>query len=130
MALFGCLRTSAPRCITGRIRSAGLALGLLTICGACSLRAPQPAAPSAATTTANSAAIDAGVELPLGPGREILVTACLGCHDLGGLALFKGVYARDSWRELVLTMKGNGAASDEAGVEVVADYLARHFGPN
>jgi hypothetical protein len=48
---------------------------------------------------------------------------------LGGLALFKGFYTRDSWRDLVLTMRENGAQVDGAEVEVLADYLEQHFGP-
>jgi hypothetical protein len=92
-------------------------LGLLA-CGACATQAPKPAP-----------AYDAGVELPEGRGREILVGSCLACHDLGGLALFKGFYTRDSWRDLVLTMRENGAQVDGAEVEVLADYLEQHFGP-
>jgi hypothetical protein len=53
----------------------------------------------------------------------------LVCHDLGGLALFKGFYTRDSWRDLVLTMRENGADVDGAETEVLADYLEQHFGP-
>jgi hypothetical protein len=30
----------------------------------------------------------------------------------------------------VLTMKENGAAVDDPAVEILANYLARHFGPN
>ena len=45
------------------------------------------------------------------------------------LPLFKGFYTRDSWRTLVLTMKEHGADVDGAEIEVLADYLAQHFGP-
>jgi hypothetical protein len=83
------------------------------------MQSPQPSAPP----------IDPGVALPAGAGRDILVGACLACHDLGGLNLFKGFYTRASWRELVLTMQANGAAVDGGEVEVLADYLARYFGP-
>jgi hypothetical protein len=74
-------------------------------------------------------AFEAGVELPEGPGREILVAACLGCHELTALGLFKGFYTRESWQTLVLTMKEQGAPVDETEIEVLADYLAQHFGP-
>ena len=103
-----------------RTRKLALLLGLaLAVCGACTTTTlpPEPAP-----------AFAAGVELPEGPGREILVAACLGCHELTALALFKGFYTRESWRTLVLTMNEQGASVDETEIEVLADYLAQHFG--
>jgi hypothetical protein len=47
---------------------------------------------------------------------------------LTALPLFKGFYTRDSWRTLVLTMKEQGARVDGVEIEVLADYLAQHFG--
>jgi hypothetical protein len=76
-----------------------------------------------------AARADPGIALPDGGGREILLTDCLGCHDLGGLDLFKGFYGREQWRDLVLTMVAHGAAVDAAEVEELADYLTRYFGP-
>ena len=104
-----------------RTRKPALLLGLAA-CGACTTttRPPEPAA---------APAFEAGVALPEGPGREILVAACLGCHELTALALFKGFYTRESWQTLVLTMKEQGAPVDETEIEVLADYLAQHFGP-
>ena len=72
--------------------------------------------------------IDAGIDLPAGSGRDLLVSACLGCHDLGGLTLFSNFYTRDDWRTLVLTMIESGASIAPAEVEAIADYLGRHFG--
>lgn len=94
-------------------------LGLLAACGGCAVQSPTSTPPVAV-----------GVDLPDGHGREILVASCVSCHDLGGLQLFKGFYTRDSWRSLVLTMKENGAEVDAAEIEVLADYLAQHFGPS
>ena len=96
-----------------------LILGLLAANAACTIQSRQ-----------STPTFDAGVELPAGEGREILLTSCLGCHELSALALFKGFYTRDSWRSLVLSMQENGAAVDGADVEVLADYLAQHFGPD
>jgi len=96
----------------------GLALGLLAACAACTTQSPRP-----------PPAFEAGVELPNGQGREILVESCLSCHTLSALALFKGFYTRDSWHSLVMTMKENGAEIDAAEIEVLADYLEQHFGP-
>lgn len=109
-----------------RIRRSVVLLGLLAACGACTATRPQSTASQPASSVATT--FGAGVELPAGPGRDILVAACLGCHELTALALFKGFYTRDSWRDLVLTMEANGAEVDGAEVEVLADYLAQHFG--
>lgn len=111
MALSGC---------RARADKAALAVALIGACAGC---ATGPVAPAAAV-------VDAGVELPGGRGREILVRECLECHDLGGLDLFRGFYTRDSWRELVLTMQANGAQVDADEVEIVSDYLATYFSPD
>ena len=94
-------------------------LGLLVACADCTTRSTVLEPPS-----------EAGVELPEGQGRTILIASCLDCHELGVLALFKGYYTRDSWRALVLTMIENGAEVDGAEVEVLADYLEQNFGPD
>jgi hypothetical protein len=91
---------------------------VLAACGACTATPARVAAPAFAP----------GVELPDGPGREILFESCLSCHELTALPLFKAFYTRDSWRTLVLSMRGHGAQIDDAEVEVLSDYLVRHFG--
>jgi len=68
------------------------------------------------------------IDLPPGDGRAILETQCLVCHELGALTLFEDFYNRDRWRSLVITMRANGAVVDDDEVEVLADYLATHFG--
>ena len=106
-------------------------LPALAIVAACGGRAPQPAATAQQSVTSQQAVTAqpaAGVELPAGPGRELLLRDCLGCHDLGGLALYQGFYTRDDWLVLVQTMVAHGAATDAAEAETVADYLAQHFG--
>jgi hypothetical protein len=94
-------------------------LGLLAACGACTTTPTREPVPP----------FEAGVDLPESPGREILVASCLSCHQLSALPLFKEFYTRDSWRTLVLTMKEHGANVNGAEIEMLADYLARHFGP-
>jgi hypothetical protein len=102
-----------------RTRRPGLLLALLATCWACTTTPARNDAP----------AFEAGVDLPEGPGREILISSCLSCHELTALPLFGTFYTRDSWRALVLTMKAHGAPVDGNEIEVLADYLARHFGP-
>jgi mono/diheme cytochrome c family protein len=105
---------------------------LLLAVGGCALQ-PQgdlsTASPGTAAASEPEVAIDPGVELPAGAGRDILLGACLGCHDLGGLELFSGFYGLDDWRTLVVTMQSHGAAIDAGEIEVLANYLALHFSP-
>jgi hypothetical protein len=112
MGSFGC---RAP--VTDAL---ALAFCLLALCAACTTTRHDGSAPAAA--------FEAGVELPAGAGREILVSECLNCHELAVLELFASFYDRDSWHELVISMRANGADVDDAEVELVSDYLAQHFG--
>lgn len=70
----------------------------------------------------------APASLPAGPGRAILERECLKCHELDALTLFSDFYGRAQWRALVLTMRDNGAELDDEQVDVLAGYLAQHFG--
>ena len=70
---------------------------------------------------------DPGVELPPSPGRELLLSRCLGCHDLGGLELFDDFYTREDWLMLLETMVAHGAQVDAAELELIADYLGLHY---
>ena len=102
-----------------------LLIGLLVAgaaCGGCATR------PTAAVQEPVTPAFAPGVDLPPGPGREILDASCLSCHDLTALPLFAPFYTRDTWRTLVVTMQAHGADVDNAEIEVLADYLAQHFG--
>jgi hypothetical protein len=122
----------------------GLLLGAIAAAG-CSQRsiAPDTAAPTtAASPTASpsssaasveqgapAAFTDPGIELAPGEGRDIMLSKCLGCHDLGGIDLFAGFYSREDWHRLIETMIAHGATIDTAEAEVVADYLALHYSP-
>lgn len=87
----------------------------------------QSALPSAPRPAPQTALPSAGA-LPTGEGRDILVRECLNCHQLDALELFRGFYTEDRWRSLVLTMRENGAEVDDRQVDVLAEYLAQHFG--
>jgi hypothetical protein len=109
-------------------------LGVAAVCAACATAPVREAGPTSATAAgaepAPPPAFEAGVELPEGRGRDLLVGACLGCHDLTALPLFAPFYTRDSWYTLVVTMQAHGADVDTAEVEALADYLAQRFGPD
>jgi hypothetical protein len=114
-------------------------LGLAAIAG-CGGRAVTPSATPSVAAAADSGAAgaagtagsagpaeDPGIELPDGPGREILLSRCLGCHNLGGLALFEDFYTREDWHMLLQTMVAHGARVNAAELEVIADYLGLHY---
>jgi hypothetical protein len=52
----------------------------------------------------------------------------LNCHELDALELFKDFYNTERWRSLILTMRENGAQVNDLQVDILAGYLALHFG--
>jgi competence protein ComEA len=66
-------------------------------------------------------------QLPPGPGKDILVNTCSGCHLLSVVTVQRKT--EDQWTDSVIEMRGRGAqASDDDLVTLVA-YLAKNFGP-
>ena len=66
--------------------------------------------------------------LPAGPGRELILQACVQCHELRNTVSQRKTAA--GWKRTVDEMIWRGAPlfSDEA--EVVTKYLAASFGPD
>jgi hypothetical protein len=81
-----------------------------------------------ATTASSQGKDDVQTNLPEGEGKAILLRACVSCHDLEGLKLFKGYYTEENWRELIVDMVRVGAKVKEDEITVLARYLAQHFG--
>jgi mono/diheme cytochrome c family protein len=67
-------------------------------------------------------------DLPDGPGRRLLMGACVQCHGLREVTKFRGFYTRPQWRDIVLTMVDYGAAVGEKDVDVLTDYLTEQLG--
>jgi competence protein ComEA len=67
-------------------------------------------------------------DLPDGEGKKILLSSCTACHELTEVTKFRGYYNRDQWHDIVITMKEYGAPIDERQVDVLTDYLTKHFG--
>jgi virginiamycin B lyase len=61
------------------------------------------------------------INLPDGPGKEIVQTLCSSCHSLSNIT--NDGYTRDEWQYLVSTMVD--LPTEQA--PVVLDYLAAHF---
>ena len=66
-------------------------------------------------------------ELPDGPGKAVVQTACSQCHSLE--VVIGQPRSRDAWTDLVSQMVGNGAQLSDDDYNLVIEYLAAHFGP-
>ena len=66
-------------------------------------------------------------EAPQGPGRELMLAACVQCHDVQIIAVQRKT--RDAWRRTVNEMIWRGAPLLADEVDTLARYLAASFGP-
>lgn len=73
---------------------------------------------------------DPNIDLPDSDGRELVLRACTKCHELGGLAAYKGYWGLAQWKAMVEGMVKNGAVLQPDEQDIVAAYLTRHFGPD
>ena len=112
----------------------GFAAAALICAVACAPKTPPqagPATPPARVAPAPAPApplTAAGSELPDGPGKRILTTACVACHALTEVTKFRGFYARPQWRDIIQTMVDYGAPVGDKDAEVLTDYLTEHLG--
>ena len=74
-----------------------------------------------------SATITAAQELPAGPGREIVTTRCVTCHETDLITQQR--LSRAGWGRSVDKMVRWGAAVEAAEREAHARLLAAHFAP-
>lgn len=65
--------------------------------------------------------------LPDGPGRALLVSACVQCHDVGVTVNQRKTLTE--WRHSIEGMVRLGAKLTGSEIEVLARYLAQSFGP-
>ena len=63
------------------------------------------------------------VQLPEGPGKELVENACSSCHGLNMITGAAGFSSAAEWRRLIGTM----IALPEAQAETISNYLAQHF---
>jgi cytochrome c5 len=66
------------------------------------------------------------IALPNGPGKELVETRCVACHDLERVATIK----RDKryWAPLVAEMVARGAPVSAEEAQVITAYLVAQFG--
>jgi cytochrome c5 len=64
--------------------------------------------------------------LPAGPGKELIETRCVACHDLTRITIAKRQKAE--WDGIVANMVNRGAAATAQEQQAIVGYLAAQFG--
>jgi mono/diheme cytochrome c family protein len=66
-------------------------------------------------------------ELPEGPGKALVQSACTECHGID--VIVRQRRAREDWTDVVSRMVGNGAQLSDEDYNQVIQYLAMYLGP-
>jgi len=66
-------------------------------------------------------------DLPDGPGKSVVQSACSQCHGID-VVISQG-RTREEWTDVISRMIGSGAQLSDAEFGQVVDYLSTHFGP-
>jgi competence protein ComEA len=67
----------------------------------------------------------AAAELPDGPGKAILLKACVGCHKADAFQEYR--HTKDEYQSIVIRMGARGAAANAEELQTIAEYLAKNF---
>jgi quinoprotein glucose dehydrogenase len=84
----------------------------------------KPGAAPANVSASSPAAVGAHL-LPPGPGHDVTVRVCSGCHAAEIVA--SQHLSPQEWNSLVETMSARGADATDEELEQITDYLARSF---
>jgi len=84
---------------------------------------------SCAAIAAVGAGAAATVELPAGPGRDLVYARCQTCHDPQYMKDSAGI-TRDDWDAAIDNMRQYGLRIPAAERARILDYLATYLGPN
>lgn len=63
--------------------------------------------------------------LPAGPGRDVMIKACVTCHDPQRAASVR--LTRDGWYDVVANMATRGMKATDEEKEIIVEYLATNF---
>lgn len=64
-------------------------------------------------------------ELPEGPGKQIIETACMGCHEPRRIQNTN--YSPEEWRQVIAMMVNFGAPVPKDQIATLTDYLIKTF---
>jgi len=67
-------------------------------------------------------------DLPDGPGKDVVASACTTCHTVDRIVALK--QTKEGRRITVRQMEEEGASFNSADVETIVAYLVNNFGPN
>jgi competence protein ComEA len=65
--------------------------------------------------------------LPDGPGKAQLQSTCQACHAVD--VIMSKHATKEGWTQTIMRMQGMGAEVSDSDIDVIASYLAAHFGP-
>lgn len=74
----------------------------------------------------SSVSAEQATTLPPGEGRELVTSACLGCHPIG--VVIAPRRTAEEWKTTIEKMIDLGSVLTEAQKQTVTDYLTTHFG--
>lgn len=66
-----------------------------------------------------------GADLPAGPGRDLLLRTCTGCHKPDSFSAYR--FTKDEYHAIVYRMADRGAQATGPELDQIADYLAKNF---
>jgi mono/diheme cytochrome c family protein len=72
--------------------------------------------------------VRADVDLPQGPGKDILENNCEECHGVERIA--GKAWTKEKWRATVKDMVSRGAELKPEDIDTLVDYLSTYFGPD
>lgn len=72
--------------------------------------------------------VRAEIELPQGPGKDILENTCEECH--GAERIINKAWTKEKWRATVKDMVSRGASLKPDEIDTLLDYLSTYFGPD
>ena len=67
-------------------------------------------------------------KLPLGEGRDLMISTCSQCHDPERAATQRRDLA--GFQDLMVEMQGNGLTAPQGDLDTIAQYLAKSFPPS
>lgn len=102
-----------------------LALAAATLFAGVAMAQP-PGGSSVKSTSSAGEAVPHSPDLPEGPGRVVVQTACGQCHGME--VITNQSRSRQDWSDVVSRMIGNGAQLSDEEYNLVIAYLAKNYG--
>jgi hypothetical protein len=89
---------------------------------------PEPEAPPPAVAPTGRGQVNMDAVFPEGPGRELTLMGCTGCHNWVPLVILG--FTQEEWERNARTHRDFVSAMSDEDFEVVYDYLKKNFTPD